>query len=166
MSSTITQPNAKRIGYNVQEICDTLSTVAAAAIVDIDALQSADTTLQGRATTLETYTLVAYSEQAVAATLAGDPAQNGAPARRAGTVTAVKLVSAVTAASGESMVIDVLKNGATILSSTYTYDSTKTAKSRLALSVTGSTTIAVGDIITVSRTYTAGSTPAMTYTGV
>lgn len=42
MSSTITVPDRQIIGHNVQEIANKLSDVAAAAVVDIEALQAAD----------------------------------------------------------------------------------------------------------------------------
>ena len=66
------------------------------------------------------------------------------------------------AASGESMVFDVLKNGVSILSSTYTVDSTITTKEVIdlfsRLTAAGKSFVE-GDVYTVARTYTAGGGP-------
>lgn len=73
----------------------------------------------------------------------------------------VFVATSATMASGESVVIDVLKNGVSMLSSTYTLDSTVTDKLIDLADLTVNTTqIGVGDLITCTGTYTAGGGPA------
>lgn len=100
----------------------------------------------------------AWSEQATAtdATLA---VVNGTPVARAGKVRSIVFLADNACAAGESMVVDVLKNGVSILSATFTYDSTKSANTLYELSVTTDAELAVGDVLTVSRDYTAGGGP-------
>ena len=107
------------------------------------------------------------SEQATAATAATAAVVGLTPATQSGKITSLYLVSSDAAASGESMVFDVLKNGVSILSATYTFNSTKTADTQIELPLAAaSANIAVGDRIAVSRTYTAGGSPTMTATSV
>lgn len=63
--------------------------------------------------------------------------------------------------AGESMVFDLLKNGATVLSSAFTADATTvTAKGTFALSIDpAKDSFVKGDVFVASRDYTAGGTP-------
>ena len=66
-------------------------------------------------------------------------------------------------ATGESIVVDVLKNGASVLTGTYTVNPTTGASKFVDLFLVldpTKTGFAPGDVYTVSRVYTAGSTPA------
>jgi hypothetical protein len=65
------------------------------------------------------------------------------------------------------MVVDVLKNGVSILTSTYTFDRTKSADVQIELPLAAaSANLATGDRLTVTRVYTAGGSPTMTATSV
>ena len=108
-------------------------------------------------------------EQTVAATLAAAVVPNLGPADHDGSVLDIVFVSAIAAAAGESMVIDVTKNGVSILTGTYTFNNTKSGKSHISLGSLidkSKNSVAVGDIIRCSRTYTPGGTPTMTATCV
>lgn len=76
--------------------------------------------------------------------------------------------SSTDAASGESMVIDVHRKlassgvTASILSATFTFDSTKAKGVQHELPLAAATIINPGDQLLVSYVYTAGGTPSMT----
>jgi hypothetical protein len=107
------------------------------------------------------------SEQATAATLASSAMVGLTPATQNGKITSLYLVSADNAASGESMVFDVLKNGVSILTATYTFNSSSTKDAQIELPLAAaSANVAVGDRLTVARTYTAGGSPTMMATSV
>lgn len=107
------------------------------------------------------------SEQATAASLSAAPVVGLTPATQNGKITSLYLVSSDNAASGESMVIDVLKNGVSILTATYTFDSTKSRDAQIELPLAAaSANLVIGDRLTVTRTYTAGGSPTMTATSV
>lgn len=113
------------------------------------------------------YLLRGKSEQATAASLAADPMRHMVVATQNTTIQDLYLVSSAAAASGESMVFDVLVNGASILTSTYTYNSASAAATQIKLPVnTAKRQINTGDRVTVTRTYTAGGTPSMAATAV
>lgn len=71
-------------------------------------------------------------------------------------------------ASGESMTLDVLRNGTSILQGgAVTLDDTTDVGARVGLPLLdGMADIAIGDFITVTRVYTAGGTPAAPANGV
>ena len=156
MSTTIVVPNNQIVGANVQATCDNLTAVATEAAADINSILASVGTLQSQ-------TLVAHYQQSVAASLSAQPLVDGAPVRRAGTISAVTFISSTAAhATDESMTVDVLKNGVSILTAVLTFNSTKSAKSRIACSISGTPTVVVGDVLTCTRVYTAGSSPSMT----
>jgi len=99
----------------------------------------------------------AKSEQLVAADLTALMA--GGVAKHAGKINSLFLVSSVACGSGESMDIDVLKNGVSILTAPYTIDDTTPVGEQIELPLVEHTEVAIGDILTVSRDYTAGGTP-------
>lgn len=106
------------------------------------------------------------SEQAVAATAAGGAVVNGTPVQYAGKIQALTVMTSVLPGAGESMTYDVKVNGVSILTAPYVLDLTKTAKVQIDLPLdTTKTAIAVGDILTVDRTYVAGAA-AMTANAV
>jgi hypothetical protein len=77
------------------------------------------------------------------------------------------LLSAALPSAGESMVFDVKKNGTSILTATYTYDSTVTTKRVDLLSlVIADTSFADGDIVEVERDWTDPGTDTITTTKV
>lgn len=107
------------------------------------------------------------AEQAVAASLAAAPVAGLTPATQGGKITSLYLVSSDAAAAGESMVVDVLKNGVSILTAPYTLDATKLRDTQIELPLAAaSANILIGDRLTVTRTYAAGGTPTMTATSV
>ena len=107
------------------------------------------------------------SEQAVAASLSAAAVAGVTPATQSGKITSLYLVAATAAAAGESMVFDVLKNGVSILTGTYTFNNTKSADVQIELPLApASANLATGDRLTVTRTYTAGGSPTMTATSV
>lgn len=111
----------------------------------------------------------ATSEQKTAATLATSLMSKGV-ATHPGKIRAIWLtLGPAQPASGESMVFDVLKNGASILTSAYTHDSTtNTGLVDLMFRLDATKQdIAVGDKLEVSRTYVAGGGPTpMTHSRV
>lgn len=106
--------------------------------------------------------------QAVAATLAGAAMDAGSGiVLQPGNVREVFVQLVAACASGESMVVDVLKNGVSILSATLTINSTNgTAKAQIAASVAAGAAVVAGDVLTCSRTYVAGGGPSMTQTRI
>lgn len=114
----------------------------------------------------------AVSEQKTAATLAAS-LMNGGVVSYPGVIKAIAIVLGPAApASGESMVFDVLKNGTSVLTSAYTYDSTKAALAGSIVDLTNlidptKAAVGIGDKLEVTRTYTAGGGPTpMTHTRV
>ena len=111
----------------------------------------------------------AFSEQKTAATLATSLMNRGV-VTHPGKIEEILLTTGPAACdASESMVFDVLKNGSSILTATYTYDSTVTPGQHSLMSLLDPTkaVLAVGDKLEVSRTYTAGGTPTpMTHTRV
>lgn len=85
-----------------------------------------------------------------------------------GHIQEAQAVLGVLPASGESMVIDIRKNGSTILTGTLTVNSSTTSKytDMTSLISAALASFVPGDIFTVVRTYTAGGGPAMTYSEV
>ena len=81
-------------------------------------------------------------------------------ATKSGTIVAASAASIVVAAAGESMAIDILKNGVTVLTAAITLDDTSTARTAVA-GVLDSTVVAVaaGDFFEAALTYTAGGGP-------
>lgn len=113
------------------------------------------------------FLLRGVSEQLVAANLVAAPMLRLAPASQAGQFKSLYFLSGAPAAAGESMVVDVLVNGVSILSSTLTFDSTKAADTQYEFAITaGKEKYNAGDIVTVTRTYVAGGGPTMTATTV
>lgn len=100
-------------------------------------------------------------EQAVAADDAARALPGASPARHSGKVRSVFATLAVLPASGESMSYDVLVNGASILTAPVVVDSTYTDKYIELFAIAGAQ-ISIGDLVTVTRDYTAGGGPAMT----
>lgn len=101
-------------------------------------------------------------EQAVAADDAARALPGASPARHSGRVRSIFVVLAVLPASGESMSYDVLVNGASILTAPVVVDSTYTDKYIEFSVLAGGAQISIGDLVTVTRDYTAGGGPAMT----
>lgn len=77
----------------------------------------------------------------------------------AGKVLSLIFIANDIAAAGESLTIDVLKEGVSILTAPYAYDATAAAKTRIDLPLVADTVFALGDLLTVSRTYVAGGGP-------
>jgi len=106
------------------------------------------------------------SLQAVAATLAASVIW---VADFKGKISDAQFVSAVTPAAGESMVLSVLKNGVTMMSANVTVDNTVAAKKKWDIWANldkAKNFFNEGDIITFTRTYVPGGTPAMTATNL
>ena len=106
------------------------------------------------------------SLQAVAATLAASVIW---VADFKGKISDANFVSAVTPFTGESMVLSVLKNGVTMMSANVTVDSTIAAKKKWDVWANidkAKNFFNEGDIITFTRTYTAGGGPLMTATNL
>ena len=95
------------------------------------------------------------SEQSVAAdaTLFVDRA---CPVDRAGNVMEAYYIQAAVAAAGESMSIDLQKNGVTVLTAPLVVDDTDAPGTRIPLPLSGDVDLAPGDVLTVVRDYTAG----------
>ena len=109
------------------------------------------------------YLLRGRSEQAVAATAAGAAMAHLTVATQNLTIRDAYFLSASAAGVGESMAIDLLVNGASILTAPYTFDATAAAKTQIKLPVDpAKQQINIGDKVTVSRTYVAGGGPTMT----
>lgn len=114
------------------------------------------------------------SEQTAAASLAASPLSGGNPITQDATIVDAYVISSAVAGSGESIVVDLLLNGVSLLSGTYTFDSTKTAKTQLKLALSsmpgvggrGGPKVVAGDILTCTRTYTAGGSPTMVASAV
>jgi hypothetical protein len=88
---------------------------------------------------------------------------NGTPALYAGNIKSIFVISAAVAGVGETMTYDVLVNGASILTAPYVFSITSAAKAQIDLPLDpAKVAVAIGDIITVSRTYVAGAVPTMT----
>lgn len=100
------------------------------------------------------------SEQGTAATLLDDPVVGATPVEqpdKGGTLYAY-LVSSTAATGNETLTIDVKKNGVSVLTSPYVYDSTKPAATQILLPVIPGTTTKTGDVHTVDRTLANGDT--------
>jgi len=110
----------------------------------------------------------ARNEQTVAASLATSPMSGANPAPSppvGGTVLSAFFVSRVAAAAGESMTVDVLKNGVSILTGVLTFDATKAAGEQVPLSLVPGATVKTGDALVVTRVYVAGGGPTMAQNG-
>lgn len=78
-------------------------------------------------------------------------------AKQAGTLKSVDFIADEVAGAGESMVVDILVNGASVLTGVYTYDSGSSPNTWYPASLDGAKLAVVkGDLISVSRVYTAG----------
>ena len=99
----------------------------------------------------------AKSEQLAAADLAGSLMAGGI-AKHAGKVNSIFVQTSVVCGAGESMDIDVLKNGASILTAPYTIDDTTPINTQIDLPLVLDTEVAIGDVLTATRNYTAGGT--------
>jgi hypothetical protein len=100
----------------------------------------------------------AISPQLVAATLAADLA---GIAEQGGLLTELFIQVEAVAAAGESMQFDVLQNGVSILTGPFTYDAADLPDVQLDVMplLAAPVTIAIGDVLTVARTYAAGGGP-------
>ncbi len=96
----------------------------------------------------------ASSKQVTAATLA----ENEMIASGAGSITSVKALAAVAAASGESMDVDVKINGTTVLTAAITLDDTAGTDVQSG-TLDAAVAFVADDLIQVERTYTAGGGP-------
>lgn len=94
------------------------------------------------------------SSQAVAATLSDVMVVDVG-----GQIQALTAIIGATPAAGESLVVDVLRNGVSILSAPYTFSNALPGKVVRDLVPVAGTTIVIGDVITINRTYTAGGGP-------
>ncbi len=104
-----------------------------------------------------------YSYQATAANLTVQSFM----ATRAGTISAVLAVAAVTAASGEDMTVDVQIGGVSCLTAVIDLDNTAGTTAQSGVVDTAANTLAAGDVVTIIRAYTAGgSATPMTGTSV
>lgn len=102
----------------------------------------------------------AVSEQAVAATAAGGVMIGGGPATHAGKILSAFVVLSAAPASGETMEYDLQVNGSSVLTATLTVNDTYSAGEQIELPLDPALLdIAIGDIVTVDRTYTAGGGP-------
>ncbi len=80
--------------------------------------------------------------------------------RQAGRIVGARALVRAAAAAGETMVVDVLKNGATVLTGTFTFDNTVAAGAWQTLSLDlAQSAVALGDHLEVDLTYTAGGGP-------
>lgn len=77
----------------------------------------------------------------------------------AGKIDELVVTSSAVCAAGESMTIDVLKNGATILTATTAYVAAATDKVIKLLLDPNKASFVAGDVFTVTRDYTAGGGP-------
>jgi hypothetical protein len=77
----------------------------------------------------------------------------------AGDTQALNVVVNAIPAAGETLVVDIQKNGVTILAAPVTLDNTMTTKVKVLNPVAG-TVFAIGDRVSFIRTYTAGGGPA------
>lgn len=101
---------------------------------------------------------IATSDQFVAATnlISAIPFGFGlAPVTRPGPITALFFVAHVVAGVGESLTVDVTRNGVSILPAPFVYDATKPANTKIAIPF-NPTTLAIGDLMVFPRTYVAG----------
>lgn len=101
-------------------------------------------------------------EQTAAASAAGTVIPGTNPVKQDHIIQDLFFIATGAAAAGESMTIDVLRNGVSILTGVFTYDSTKTAKKQLSLMnllTAAGKKIAAGDVLTATRVYTAGGGP-------
>lgn len=94
------------------------------------------------------------SKQGAAATLTENEILDGS-----GNLQELYLVAAAVAASGESLTINVLKNGVSILTAPFVYDSPDPSDTVISLPVLPDVSFVLGDVITVARTYVAGGGP-------
>jgi hypothetical protein len=101
-------------------------------------------------------------EQATAADDAARALPGASPANHSGKVRSIFIVLAVLPASGESMSYDVLVNGVSILSAPFVATDTSVTEKYTELTVPAAAQINEGDLVTVTRDYTAGGGPAMT----
>jgi hypothetical protein len=157
MPSSIAIPDPNT--FHPPEIASALALVARAAKADIEALQAAPGGAGGGEN-------VAFHEQPAPAALANAPMIGGIPVRRPGTAQGVTLVMSDAAAPGESMTIDVGRNGDSILTAPFTVTSATPADARIALPLRSGVELALGDRLTVTRGYTPGANPTMRATTV
>jgi len=121
---------------------------------------SATEVLDDELVTAKLDTSVVTHEQAVAASNTDHLGIMAA----AGEITSFVAFPVVGAAAGESMVLDLLKNSATMLSATITLDNgTGTGVVSGTIDPAKKDFVA-GDVIEIQRTYVAGGGPAMTFT--
>lgn len=103
-------------------------------------------------------------EQAVAADATASVFVGGGPLKQSGVIEDIYFISSIVAGAGESMTIDVLRNGVSILTGVYTFNATapnapdKQVSFKSLLTPAGRA-LNVGDVITVTRDYTVGGTP-------
>lgn len=74
----------------------------------------------------------------------------------AGDIQSLSVITAANPASGESLVIDVQRNGVTILTAPLTLNNTTPGKVLYNFTPVAGTRLNLGDVITFVRTYTAG----------
>lgn len=94
------------------------------------------------------------SSQAVAAS-ASDPHVTDL----AGEVVAATVITGANRGVGESLTVDIQKNGVSILTAPLVLDNTLPGKTLRNLPVQPGTRFAVGDVVTFIRTYVAGGAP-------
>lgn len=95
------------------------------------------------------------SAQAAAATLASTVEV----LNLSGSVQWAYALLAAAPAAGESLTVDVTKNGVSILTAPLAIDSTYSAGERIPLPVIDGTSFELGDVVNVARTYVAGGGP-------
>jgi len=95
------------------------------------------------------------TEQAVAASL--DDIVFVAPAD--GTITSLYAKAGTTAAAGESMDIDIEIGGVAVLTAALTLDATAGTTAQEGTIDTAANSFSAGDVIEITRAYTAGGTP-------
>jgi hypothetical protein len=100
----------------------------------------------------------ARSEQLAPADAAG-VLMSGGIARHSGKLNSLYLITSVVCGAGESMTVDVLKNGVSILTAPYSIGPTTPIKEHvdlMGLLADPNVDIAIGDVLTTTRDYTAG----------
>ena len=100
----------------------------------------------------------AFHEQATIATAANTYLVGGCPCAHVGAVQDVVVYLSAAMASGESMTVDVLQNGTSIVGGAKTINTA--SGTEIHLPIAAGAMLSKGDKLTVSRVYTAGGTPA------
>ena len=77
----------------------------------------------------------------------------------AGAVREITFLANAVPAAGESLTIDVQRNGVSVLAAAFVYNNTRTARTLYNLTLAANANIAMGDQLTVIRTYVAGGGP-------